>query len=190
MFGIPCSRTFTEPSILLRETTTEDYDILVADLLKTSPHRDAPLVLEQRKTRAKKLKGLLADISQNSTTHEQRTNQPPPKRQKCPSTRSVIKSENRYHFDARTSTFTLRDRLKQGFYDEKSDHTDDIKDESVYFHLPPLNGAVLSPLGDETRLFSVNKPWLETCNKRQQKLCSEYLWNSCIKLLKFAMSIF
>lgn len=154
--------------VLLRESTFDDYDILVADLLKSSPHRHASMELSVRKTRSKKLRGVAGKLSQNKSSAEKKNTQPPTLRPKTHSTRSVVKHENTPHFDERTNTFKVRVRPQTGYYDEKSNETDD-KDEGVYFHLPPISSAVISPPGEETRLFRVNKPWYDTCNKRQQK---------------------
>lgn len=47
--------------------------------------------------------------------------------------------------------------------------SDDRNDTSIFFNLSPDSSALISPPGEETRLFSTRKAWHEKLNKRQQK---------------------
>lgn len=73
------------------------------------------------------------------------------------------------HYDERSNSFKGRERPRAGFYAEGKDTIDDEKDDSVFFRLPPVSRAIISPPGEETRLFSSRTPWHEKLNSRQQR---------------------
>lgn len=58
----------------------------------------------------------------------------------------------------------------------------DSGDDSFYGRMSPISNAAIAPSGEETRLFSIRKPWHEKLNKRQQKaffrVSNEFLYKA------------